>query len=123
MALCAGLHFTARRLSSSTTHGPGGVRIPHPLDASTLVQHDQETFVLVALLVRASLLGPRNVLSAGSVAGLARNIHLRPRRGEPATIWVIVLLDVGRVAIRTPTVPVLTEPCPVKLIRMVGRIV
>src|SRR5919112_713316 len=105
MAAGAGLDFMACR-SRGTADGAAGVRIRHPSDASTLVQHDHEAFVAVELLIVPGLLCPRNVMRSWTMASLARDIHLRPRRGEPATRPIILLFDIGRVAFRTYTVPV-----------------
>lgn len=118
----AGLDFSPRR-SRNTPERTSRVSIHHPLNASTLVQPDGESFLPISLLIVARLLGPLNVLSAGTMARLARHIDVGPRRGELAIRWIIVLLNIRRVAFRTHAVPVLTDPCPMQLIRMAGRVV
>ena len=63
---------------------------------------------------RALTVGPGEVPGAGSVAGLAGDVDLRPARREAVLLRVVLLPDAGRVALGAHVVPVLRRTGPVQ---------
>ncbi|MOA04097.1 hypothetical protein D3C78_1236320 [compost metagenome] len=83
-----------------------------PAAAAALVELNGQA--LVRLLLAAA--GPAQVLRSGTVAGLAAHADLRPAGGEAIAFGVVVLAQVGGVAIRAHEVPVLCRAGPVQRI-------
>src|SRR5262249_6306769 len=69
-----------------------------------------------------ALLRPGHVRRARAVASLARDRQLRPRRRVAVLRGIVVLLEVGRVALRALVVPGLPTPGPVQGIRRPERL-
>src|SRR5204863_49546 len=63
---------------------------------------------------RALTVGPGEVPGAGSVAGLAGDVDLRPARREAVVLRVVFLPDAGRMALGAHVVPVLRRTGPVQ---------
>src|SRR5208337_3464652 len=87
--------------------------IDRPCDAFALVKRDRQALGRVELLPLTLLLRPREVIGAGAVACLARDVYLRIGRGKTASGGVVVLAQVGRMAIGAHVVPVLIDAGPV----------
>ena len=89
-----------------------GLRVRRPVDALALVEVDGEP-VVPARAGRARLAGPGDVGGAGPVAGLAGDVDLGPARPVAVARRLVVLAQVGRVALGAGVVPGLVAAGPV----------
>ena len=88
-----------------------GQEIDRPFDAVAIVKRDRQAFVGKGLPITL-LLGPRDVIGAGTVASLACDIDLRVGGGKSAGASIVVLAQIGRMTISTHVVPVLIDAGP-----------
>ena len=116
VALRARVDLTCGR-ARSAAHRPECVGIDRPRDVAAFGEMDREA-VAGASGVGRSRGGARrlDVFRSRPVAGLTRDIDLTPCGLEAIGRRVVVLAQIGRVAIRAHEVPVLLAPCPVQLV-------
>jgi hypothetical protein len=117
MAHAAGLEFrgTGPRRAA---RGVAGGRVDRPVNAGALVEVDGEPVVAALAPGQPTLLalGPGDVGRAGTVAGLAADIDLGPGRRVSVRGRVVVLAQLGRVALGAHEVPGLVDPGPMQRI-------
>ena len=109
----AGLDLAARgsRRGARRVAGRG---VDRPRDAAPLVQCDREPLRCIGPACIRVELRPRDVVRARAVTGLAADVDLGPGRPVGAGRVVVVLAQVGRVAVGALVVPVLVDAGPVQ---------
>ena len=117
MAHPAGLQLLRRR-PGRTAAGVAGGRIDGPGNVLPLVEVDGEAVVAAFAPGQWALLAlrPGDVGRAGAVAGFAGDVDLRPGRGIGVFLRVVVLAQLGRMALGALEIPGLIDPCPVQRI-------
>ena len=111
MAACADLDLRRRRPGNGPAGAPG-FGIEGPADAVPFIEPGQQT-IPAALTVATR---PGHVRLARAVAGLAGDVDFRPGRVEGIAPGVVILAQVGGVAVRALVVPVLVDAGPVQRI-------
>ena len=98
--------------------GVAGGRVDRPVDALALVEVDREPVVAALAPGQPALLplGPGDVGRAGTVAGLAGDIDLGPGGRVGVRGRIVVLAQLGRVALGAHEVPGLIDAGPVQRI-------
>lgn len=106
------------QLLGAGPRGAAGGRVDRPVHAGALVEADREPVIAALAPGHPAPLppGPGDVGGAGTVAGLASDIDLGPGRRVAVRGRVVVLAQLGRVALGAHEVPPLIDPGPVQRI-------
>src|SRR5271165_5251530 len=117
MARSTGVDLVVRPRLSLPVHG-SGVRIRGRPRPAGWLQVNGEAMRPVICVVRAFLvsLRPCHMVRTGPVAGFAGDINLRPRRRVAVLGKVVILAQIGGVAIGAHVVPGLVAPRPMQRI-------
>ena len=117
MADAAGLELRRAGLRRAAP-GVAGGRVDRPMDTRALVEAHREPVVAALAPGQPALLplGPGDVGGAGTVAGLAGDVDLRPGGRVGVGGRVVVLAQLGRVALGAHEVPGLVDAGPMQRI-------
>ncbi len=114
MAGGAGLELGRRRLFRAP--GNSGLRVYLPVATIGRLQPVGQPHPRVIGAASGRRLGPGDMTRAGAMARLARHVHIRPAGRIGVGGEVVVLLQIGRVAIGALVIPGLVRPGPVQSI-------
>ncbi len=103
--------------------GGAGFRVHNPGDVFPVVKSDGQSHAGIFQLFAVILLCPCQVLFAGSVAGFAADVDIRPGGFKGICNGVVTLDQFGRMAVGAHVIPVLLQACPVQFITGIDGLV